>query len=169
MKHLMQAFWQILVLRGSPQSMPHSSFLLGILLVLHLLSGIAFGALSQPLGESMILAALGTTLVVVLSYLLLTLYGVLNRLVQTMIAIAGCELLIGLMSLPFNVWFTAVDKSNAALPALVILLLLGWNVAVVGHIWRNALGVSKWLGLLFAIGYVILTITLASLFGAPEG
>lgn len=169
MKLLLQAFWQLLSLRNSPQAMPHSRFLLMLLLALHLLLGIGFGTLSQPLAESLLPAALATLLVVVLSYLLLALYGVLNRLVQTLIALAGCEVLLGLMSLPFNLWFHAVEQKNAALPALFLLLLVGWNIVVAGHIWRHALGVPKWLGLLFAIGYVILSITLASLLGPREG
>lgn len=166
---LLQAFWQILLLRSSPQTIPYSTTLLGITLLLHLLMGVVFGAINQPLSESIAPAALGTLLVAGFPYLLLALYGLLNRLVQTVTAMAGCEVLIGLMSLPFNLWLVSVEKSSAALPALFMLLLFGWNVVVVGYILRHALGVSKAQGLLFAVGYVSISIILSSLIQAPEG
>jgi len=166
---LLQAFWQILLLRGSPQTIPYSITLLGITLFLHLLIGVGFGAMSQPLSESIAPAALETFLVAGLSYLLLASYGLLNRLVQTVTAMAGCEVLIGVMSLPFNLWFVSVETSSAALPVLSMLLLFGWNVVVVGYILHHALGVSRAQGLLFAIGYVIISIILSTLFLAQEG
>jgi hypothetical protein len=52
---------------------------------------------------------------------------------------------------------------------MLTLLLLGWYVAVFAHIWRHALGVPRWRGFLFALGYVIISITLTSLIQAPEG
>lgn len=160
---LLQAYWQILMLRSSPETIPYSHFLLGITLAFHLLIGIAFGISTQSVSKALLSATLGTVLVVGVSYLLLTLHGVRNRLSQTVSAMAGCEVLIGLMALPVNIWMLSVDKAYAAPPALLALLLVGWNVAVVAHIWRHALGLEKWHGFLYAIGYVIITFTLALL------
>ena len=161
---LLQAFWQILLLRKSPETIPYSRFLLGFTLILHLLIGISFGVINQPVTTALIFATSGTGLVVSGTYLLLALYGVRSRLLQTVTAMAGCESLIGLMALPVNVWLHSVDKANAALPGMLSLLLLGWNMAVVAHIWRHALSVQLWLGYLYAIGYVIVSFLLASLF-----
>lgn len=166
---LLQAFWRILMLRESPQTMPYSHFLLGIVLGLHLLAGIGMGAIDLPIDEAIISAAMATLLAVVATSLLLSLFRHGNRMVQTVTALAGCDLIISLVALPIYYWLAHVDKANADIPALLLLLLLGWNVAVTAHIWRHALGVTKILGFLFAIGYVIIAITLATLIGAPEG
>ena len=169
MSIILQAFWQILLLRKSPETIPHSQLLLSILLVLHLLLGVGAGLLNLSADMALIQAAIGTLLLVGFSYLLLTLYGLGNRQVQAMTAMAGCEFIIGLLSLPVTAWFLAAGKDQKALPALLSLLVLGWYVAVVAHIWRHALGVPKWLGYLYAIVYVLVSINLTSVIQAPEG
>lgn len=166
---VLQAFWQILLVRGSPQILPYSRLLLGSVLLLHLLVGMALAAFTLPLEEALLSAAVGTVLIVAISQGLLALYGVGQRTVQVVTALAGCEFAIGLMALPLNGWFYAVERADAGIPALLSMVLLGWNVALVAHIYRHALGVSKGLGFLFAIGYVIISLTLASLIVAPEG
>lgn len=166
---VLQAFWQILLLKRSPETIPYSPLLLTTALILHLLVGVGGGLINLTADVALIQAALGTLLLVGFTYLLMMFYGWGNRLVQTITALAGCEFLIGLLGLPLSVWIVSVDKTNLALPAMLSLLILGWYVAVVAHIWRHALGVSKWRGFLFAIGYVIIALTLTSLLQAPEG
>lgn len=166
---LLQAFWQMVLLRNSPATLPYSPFLLGLALVLHLLVGIGGAFINLPAVEAVRYGVFATLLLAGFSVLLLTLYGLRSRLVQTMTAMAGCEVLIGLASVPLSIWLQNGDKANMGLPALLALLLVGWYVAVVAHIWRHALGVTKSLGFLFAIGYVILTFALSSQFQAPEG
>lgn len=166
---LLQAFWQILLLRKSPETIPYSQFLLGVILVLHLLMGFGGALITLSVGLALGYAALGTALLVAYAYLLLMLYGMGNRWVQTATVLAGSEIFISLLALPLSVWLTSVDKADMALPALLSLLLLGWLVAVVAHIWRYALGVPKWLGFLFSVAYVIISISVTSLIQAPEG
>lgn len=165
-----QAFWQILLLRKSPATIPYSDFLLGTALLLQLLLGSGFWIIiNRPVAEALSLALLGIGLAVGATYLLLSLYGMRSRFVQTATAIAGCELLLGVIALPINIWLFSVDKANAGPPGMLSLILIGWNVAVVAHIWRHALDVTKALGFLFAIGYVIISTTLYLLIQAPEG
>ncbi|HEY0720768.1 MAG TPA: hypothetical protein VGE50_05900 [Gammaproteobacteria bacterium] len=166
---LLQAFWRILLLREPPHTIPFSHLLLGGALLLHLLSGMAFLAFDLPFDEAILSALLSTVLLVAASYLLLSLFGLGRRVVQSVTALAGCEVLINLIGLPVNFWLAAVEKANAALPALLMLLLLGWDVALVAHVWRHALGISKLQGFLYAIAYAIISFTLATLIGAPEG
>ncbi|HEY0635692.1 MAG TPA: hypothetical protein VGE00_09935 [Gammaproteobacteria bacterium] len=163
---LLQAFWRVLLLRVPPHVIPYSRFLLGALLLMHLLSGSALLAISRPLDEAILSATLGSAMLVVVTHLLLSLFNRGRRSVQSISALAGCEVLINLFSVPVNYWFVAAEKSNAGPPALLLMLLLGWNVALIAHVWRHALDVSKLQGFLYAMGYVILSITLASLIGA---
>ncbi len=169
MSMILQAFWQILMFRKSPETITYSPSLLSIVLVLHLLLGAGTGLLNLSADLALIQAAIGTLLLVGFSYLLLMLHGLGNRQVQTMTAMAGCEIVIGVLSLPVTTWFLAAGKDQKALPALLSLLILGWYVAVIAHIWRHALGAPKWLGYLYAIAYVLISIHLTSVIQAPEG
>lgn len=166
---VLQAFWQILLLKKSPETIPYSRLLLTTALMLHLLVGVGGGLINLAGDVALIQAALGTLLLVGFTYLLTMVYGLGNRLVQTMTALAGCEFLIGLLGLPLSVWILSVDKTNLALPAMLTLLLLGWYVVVFAHIWRHALGVPRWLGFLYAVGYVLISFKLTSLVLGPEG
>lgn len=166
---LLLAFWRILLLREPPHTVPFSHPLMGCVLLLHLLSGIVLLSIGLPLDGALLSAALSTLLLVAASWLLLTLFRRGARVVQSVTALAGAELLLNIIGLPVNYWFVAVEKSNAGPPALLMVVLLGWNVALIAHVWRHALDVSKLQGVLYAIAYVILSVTLATLIGAPEG
>ena len=166
---VLQAFWQILLLRKSPEIIPYSHLLLGIALVLHVLVGVGSALLNYPAELAVIQAVIGTLLLVGFSYLLLSVHGLRNRQVQTVTTLAGCELVIGLISLPVTKWFLSVGKDHRGLPALLSLLILGWYLAVVAHIWRNALGVSKGLSYFYAIAYVLISLQLTHMIQALEG
>ncbi len=163
MRSLLQAFWRILLLREPPHTIPFSTFLLGVVLLLHLLSGVAFLSVDQPFDKALLSALLSSALLVVATYLLLTLFNLGPRTVQSLTALAGCEALINLLGLPVSYWLAAVAKAHAALPALLLMVLLGWNVALIAHIWRHALNVSKLQGFLYAIAYAMISFTLATL------
>jgi hypothetical protein len=161
---LLQAFWQILLLRKSPAILPYSQVLLAITLLLQLLVAVGFGLLIKRAGsEAISLALLGIGLEVSGSYFLSRLYTVSQRFVQTATAIAGCGIFIDLVALPINLWLFSVDKSSAQLPGLLSLLLIGWGIAVIAHIWSSAFEVPKWVGFLYAISYVIISLILSSL------
>jgi len=163
MSLLLQAFWQVLLLRRSPQIIPHSTLLLDVVLLLHLVMGTISAALFIPFDEALLVAALDTLLIAALSHLLLTLYGLTHRSVQVITAIAGCELVLGIVSLPLYFWILSVSKAEAAIPMLLYIVLLGWNIAMVAHIYRHALQVSKLLGFLYAIGYMSIYFFVTSL------
>jgi len=166
---VLQTFWQLLFLKNTPETIPYSRYLLGVTLALHLLLGLGLGSIGQPIATALASAVVGTALLVGSSYLLLMLHGMRNRFVQAATAAAGCEILLGVLTLPIDIWLFPADKANAQLVLLLWLMLMGWNVAVIAHIWRHAVTVPKWQSFLYAIAYVIVSIALALLFQAPEG
>lgn len=169
MNALLRLFAQLMLLRISPQAIPYSQWLLALLLLAHLLVGMALASFTLTFEEALLSAVLGSLLMATLSWLLLTFYGVAQRAVQVVTALAGCEVAIGLLSVPVNAWFYAVAKADAGIPALLSILLLGWNVALAAHIYRHGVGVSKSLGFLFATIYMVVSIMVVSQIGAPEG
>lgn len=162
--------------RLGPQDLPHSPALLrGLLLSvvgLQLLFAWVLGdALDAP---GRLLFSLAMALAV--PWLLLHWRGRRERYVQTMSALFGTDLLFGIAMLPL-VWYvsglpppsaTTPPTGPQALASLLALAMMGWKVAVVGHIWRHALDWPLLGGVLLALALFLFDIGLDQmLFGAP--
>lgn len=165
---LLRVILQIVLLRQGPQALPASSFLLWLVLGAHWLTGVVLGLYSLAPVASMLSALAGTLIMAALVHTLLLLHRRHERLTQTLMALAACEVLLGLLALPLTALFFA-GAGAQDIAAMLSLLLLGWNIAVAAHIFRHALSTSMGVGLLFAIGYTLISISLGGLIGTPEG
>jgi hypothetical protein len=167
METLIRTIAAIALLRRGPQTLPASTFLLYLLLAAHWGTGVLLGLFSFSTAMALLSALAGTLIMVALVHGLLLLHRLHSRVTQTLTALAGCEVLIGLVGVPLTALFYA-GGTMSELAALLSLLLLGWNVAVAAHIFRHALNVSMGVGVLFAIGYMLISISLSGLIG-PVG
>lgn len=168
MEALFRAIISIALLRQGPQILPASTFLLALALAAHLGTGVLLGLFSLSPALALFSALAGTLIMVALVHGLLLLHRLHMRVIQTLTALAACEVLIGLLALPLTALFYA-GGGLAELAALLSLLLLGWNVAVAAHIFRHALNVSMGMGVLFAIGYTLISMSLSGLIGPVGG
>lgn len=166
---VLHVFLQIALRRGGPEDLPDSRLLL-------LLAALAY-EITQTL---LILAfpdssppALLGSLVLDLLLLCLGLWGLLKiagrsaRYGQTLTALFGTGALLGFCMLPFKYWIEwAGDPVRSPLaPAVGMLALIGWSLAVNGHIFSRALSIPSLLGMLVAIGYFFLNFLVFSQFG----
>jgi hypothetical protein len=159
MAALFQVFWQIALLRRGPQTLPASRELLWLLLAAHWLIGVILVLDTFSLDRALLSGLLGTLIMVAVVHGLLLVHRHYNRVTQTLGALAGCEILLGLLTLPLLV-LLGMGGELQALATILWLLLLGWSIAITAHIFRHALGVSLGIGLLSAMGYVFISITL---------
>jgi hypothetical protein len=168
MKSLFRAIASIALLRQGPQILPASAILLYLVLAAHWGTGVLLGLFSLTPVMALLSALVGTLIMVALVHGLLLLHRLHSRVTQTLTALAGCEVLIGLLALPLTALFYA-GGTMAELASLLSLLLLGWNVAVAAHIFRHALNVSVGMGILFAVGYTLISMSLSGLIAPVEG
>lgn len=168
MAALLRVIMQIALLRQGPQVLPASSALLWLVLGVHWLTGVALALFNQPLDRALFSSLVGTLVMLAVVQTLLLLHRLQSRFIQTLTALAACEVLLGLIAIPLGAGF-AMGGDIQAIVGLLSLLLLGWNVAIAAHIFRHALGVSMGMGFLFAIGYTMVSISLASFIAPLEG
>ncbi len=162
MAALFQVFWQIALLRKGPQVLPASRELLWALLVTGgLIDIMLFVIRGLSLDRATLLSLLDILIMVAVVHILLVVHRYQGRVTQTLSAMAGCGVLLGLLALPLLVMFNLGGEMQA-FAAVFWLLLLGWNVAVIAHIFRNALDVTLGMGLLFAISYILISMFLTS-------
>ncbi|PKM46694.1 MAG: hypothetical protein CVV05_03185 [Gammaproteobacteria bacterium HGW-Gammaproteobacteria-1] len=164
MNRLLKIFMDICLLRAGPQHLPASRFLLTLTLVMHAALGVVFALFTLPLPQALVAAAIGTALLVGVVQALLLVHGKAERVQQTATALAGSEILLGLLALLPTAWFYTVESNDArVLPSLLSLLAIVWSVVVTVHIFRAALQVSQGMALLFALGYTIMAYSVLGL------
>ncbi len=167
MEALFRAIASIAMLQRGPQILPASRHLMALALAAHLGTGVLLGMYALSSGMALLSAFVGTLIMVALVHGLLLLHQRQARVMQTLTALAGCEVLIGLLALPLTALYYA-GGGVAELAALLSLLLFVWNVTVAAHIFRHALDVSMWMGVLFAVGYTLISLSLSGFLG-PAG
>lgn len=161
MHRLFGVFIDICLLRAGPQDLPASGFLAGVTVLLHWLLGVLLSLYGLPPALALVSALLGTLLLVAVVHGLLALRGLGSRFHQTLTAMAGCELLLGLFAFPLMVWYYNTD--DPFIPSILSLGLLAWGLVVSTHILRHALNVPAVMGFVAALGYTALSYSVAGL------
>ena len=160
-------FVYICLLRMKPQDLPSSSILLALVLLAHTLMGVIVSAVNLRFDQALAAGIIDTALLCGLTVALLMLQKLRERTVQTLTALAGAGSVIGFLAYPVSLWLHDADVENEPSPALVAFLLamLGWSLAVSGHILRHALSAPYYLGLLVSVAFYWISVqVLNSLF-----
>ena len=154
-------------LRSGPQTLPYSYSLLLLFAAIHLLIDIVFSGREAMQWPNLLSALANILFTAGFVYVLLQLTKKMPRFVQTLLALFGIEILIGLIGAVMLLLYKI-----PALSALVSLMWLGlvvWNTMIAAHIFRHALDTSMLWGLALSILYIVLAynivVAVASLSG----
>jgi hypothetical protein len=165
---LILVFWRILLLRAGPQSVPASSSVMWLALLLHYAVGVLLALFAMPLALALFYALVSTLSMVAMVHGLLLLFQKQARTMQSLSALAFCEALLGLLLLPLTLLYYpgGGEGELRVLPVILSLLVMGWNVALAAHIFRHALEVSRGMGFLYSVVYLIVAVTLGDMASA---
>lgn len=152
MTALLTLFWRLTIFRASPENVPYSSTLLGLVFAAWCLLQLLVGSLQDALPMAILLGSQLISLAVVLggSALLLAFKGLQHRWLQTALALLGVDLVLGLVSLPL----LGFNASLAQPPSFVeglYLLLVSWQLAAQGFIYHRSMQIGPFLGLGVAV------------------
>jgi len=138
----------ILRLRKGPQDLPPSWGFTILLLAIYLGFGIFSGQTlgdESPASTSLALAALQFIAVAVMLYI----RKFSERLPQTLSALAGAGIILGLVS--FVLLVQADPARQQPILALAWFTIFFWSLVVDGHIYRHALAITLQQGILVAV------------------
>ena len=161
---LFKALLQIALLRQGPQSIPASKTLLMLVLAAHLGVGVLLALGSLSLVGAVLVALLGTVVMVAWMQLILAMKGLGARFLQGVTALAACEVIVGLVALPISYWFHGGGSEQG----VVVLLSLGifvWNIAVAGHVFQHTFDLAPRMGSFYAVAYIFVSLFISSLLG----
>lgn len=173
---LIKQFWLLMTLRVGPQDLPYSHGLLSLLLFINY--GLEAFRLNghYPLNEVIWWVPTIMAIMIVYTWLLLTLKSLRVRLLQTLLAIFVMDTIISVFGLPlilFESWFYKASYSqewlqvSASVYLLVAFLLTVWVLILLGHIYRHALKVSYLSGLVVGFALFGLNMTAYSYLMKP--
>lgn len=159
MQVLLNLFLDICLLRKGPQDVPASYALLKLVLVLYILSGLVQLLLLSTPERAALLLLLDVVLLAGLLYVLLSVYGLGQRWLQTLTALAGAGVILNVLALPLAVWLGRAQEadSGTGLPFLLWFGLLIWSIVIMTHVLQQALSSSRAVGMVCALGFFFLS------------
>jgi hypothetical protein len=113
----------------------------------------AFSAVFSGLLDSVLLVGLTGTLLYVQRRN--------TRLVQTLTALAGTGSIITFLAIPLSGMLHSADQGagGSGLALLLLLVLTAWSLAIAAHIFRHALSVPYFVGLVMAVVFYWISIS----------
>ncbi|QBQ54637.1 hypothetical protein [Nitrosococcus wardiae] len=166
---MLRYFVSLCLLRSGPADAPPSSVLLTQTLLAYLGIGWLISILHLEFADGLLSSAVDTALLIGMTGGLLAVRGYGARLQQTLIALTGAGIILGVLALPLLLWLDAAQQAGLP-PGVVSLLLFGlmiWSLAVTAHIMRQALSVSFTVGILIAVIYALVSIQVMNFLFPP--
>jgi len=153
---LIRVILEIALLRSGPQVLPSAPLLLVILAVAYVASSALLAASIAPdaarvareVGFDLAVDCLGL-------WAILAAARRLARYPQTLAAVLGCSTLFNLALLPAVALAKVGPPALTALGAVLLWAVLGWSVAVYGHVLRHALEIGYGLAVGIAVAYML--------------
>lgn len=165
MIRLFLSFVQLALMRIAPQDLPASMSLFWPAALAYVGVGVVMLVDQLDTMTTMGVVLLDTLLILGLVRWQLRLRKLHNRELQTYTAVLGAGAILGLVSWPVVAWFApALMAAEAEVWVMLIyMLLMTWNLMLLAHIMRHALSATLGVGLVFAMGYMFLSVLLRSL------
>ena len=158
MLSIFNIFIEICRFRAGPQDIPHSRFLLVWSVIAYFLIGLAASPVEQFVPKT-ISAVADTSMLIGFAFAGLWVRNLSNRGIQTVTALAGTGVVFGLISLLLLLIFPDLRMSEPSVfSSILILTLVIWNIAVMGHILKSSLDLPLWAGIGIAVLFVYTTL-----------
>ena len=153
----LQQYLQLALFRSTPARLPYNPYTIVLTLVAYTLVGfILLSDYASPV--SIILQiTIEVGILFLISLVALTLVGKRERLVQSLSALIGVNLLIGFISVPVFQFLPPSSEEQVNLVTLqVTVLILVWNLAAISLIFKRSFEISTALAAFIAFNYFLL-------------
>jgi hypothetical protein len=162
LKQLLTSAIELCLLRIGPQDLPASQTLLYLSLLLNFAVGVVLvTGLELGLSRAFMETLFQIALMLGALYLALKYTNRLARFNQSAIAFMLSGLLLGVLALPMVFWN---QRTQSAESGLLVLILLFWDIVVMGHILKHTFEMPFNVGIAAAMIYTILSWNLTALF-----
>jgi hypothetical protein len=162
---LAKAFLNICLLRKGPQDLPKSSALLTLCLIFYTLIDVLLTVQTRPFIDALLVSLVDVGFLLVVTSLILKQHRHIERLGQTMTALFGTGVILGILIFPL-VYGGVQNQYDGGIQQIIIVIFLVmviWNIAVLAHIVRHSISTSMGIGIIIAIFYIWMSSLLISM------
>jgi len=163
---IIKLFWDICLLRANAEDIPASRVLTIFTVFIYFMMslGITLIMVDNKLAKAMLTVIVGLIMMIGFALAGLWVRSFMNRSMQTVTALAGSGIIFNLISWPLILLSSRYPAEQLMFSRYLLLLLLFWNIAVIGHILRNALSIPFWAGVGISILYVFTYLRVITVF-----
>jgi hypothetical protein len=151
---IFKLYLDICLMRANAEDVPASRILMILTICVYFALSLAVTVIDNTLGKAVSTVLVGLVMMIGFAQAGLWVRSFMNRSMQTVTALAGTGIVFDLMSWPLILLASRYTAEQLMFPRFLLLLLLFWNIAVIGHILRNALSIPFWAGLGISVLYV---------------
>jgi len=165
---LLLLFVNLCRLKIGPQDLPTSNFLLGASAATYIVISTLLLSIEADLLLALAQSVVDLGLLAIFIWSMLALRGLQGRFTQTMTALAGSKVVLELASWPIAWYMINGGGEKDPFAGLMLLVLVFWILAVLVHIFRNALSMKVGAGVMISLSYLMLSfVVMTSLFPPP--
>ncbi len=167
-KLLFSAFFDICKFKRRPQDIPQSTNLMSLSVFVYLLIATLLLVLTETPGHSFLSALVEIFILLLFTVGLLALSGKTGRWIQTITAMSGTGVVLSLIAFPVYLLMSMLGTASAdanpiyTVAVMVLAALALWNIAVMAHILKEALEVGMFTGVMLAISYIWIILTVSA-------
>lgn len=153
MFELIKSLWNICLFKKGPESLPHSMWLLRLLVLADVIVSFLLAAISSSGIKSLLQAVLSVVFILVFAWGMLAMARKSARFLQTACALLGTDTLISFFAIPGSA--TVLVGFYSVWVSWLMTGLVVWHWIITGHIIRKALGQPWTFGLGLAFLYIL--------------
>ena len=160
---IFKLFLDICLFRKGPQDIPLSRFLLVLTLVFTLSTSMLLSWVEVEFFQAILQSVCATLLLVGFFFGMLRMAGKITRFPQTLIAALAADGMITALAMPLVFVSVALPECQAAASLLLLAMML-WELAVLGHIIQQAMDFPRY-GPGFALAFVYTVLSMRIMMG----
>jgi hypothetical protein len=160
---IFKLFLDICLFRKGPQDIPLSRFLLVLTLVFTLSTSMLLSWVEVEFFQAILQSVCATLLLVGFFFGMLRMAGKITRFPQTLIAALAADGMITALAIPLVFVSVALPEWQAAVSLLLLAMML-WELAVLGHIIQQAMDFPRY-GPGFAMAFVYTVLSMRIMMG----
>jgi hypothetical protein len=163
MPALIKQFFYICLMNKGPQDLPWSHLLMHVTLMAYLISGVLSMLATTPFDQALLVMLADLAVLLLYAWLCLKAFNKTPRFVQTVIAMAGVGTFFQIIAWPLMAYIDNQAEAAASGISILLLLIVGWNLAVYAHIFRESFNVRMLSAFVLTLTYAVITVSVRQL------
>ena len=148
-------FLDICLFRANAENAPTSQVFMVLTLIVYGLISLLILMVDYSFAKAISTVLIGLAMMIGFAKAGLWIRSFMDRSRQTITALAGTGIIFDIINLPLVLLSSHFPAEELVFPRFLLLLVLFWNITVIGHIMRNALSIPFWAGVGISVFYAL--------------